>query len=80
MITSHGNKEGTLYMTSGSTASISVASSDVDAGMWHCRLGHMSGKVMEAMLSKDKLSGVKSIYLNCCEDCIYGKERKVSRK
>ena len=31
MVISHGNKEGTLYMTLGSRASISVASLDVDA-------------------------------------------------
>ena len=34
VITTHGKKEGILYMTSGSTASISIASSDVDAGTW----------------------------------------------
>jgi len=43
-------------MTSGSGASISVASSEVDAGVWHWRLRHMSEKGMEVMLSKDKLS------------------------
>ena len=35
-------KEGTLYMTSGFRVSISVASSELDAEVWHWRLGHMS--------------------------------------
>jgi len=39
MIKAHGKKECTLDMNSGSTTSISVASSDVDAGMWHRQLG-----------------------------------------
>ena len=78
MITSHGNKEGTLYMTSGSTASISVASSDVDAGMWHHRLGHKSEKGMKAMLSKNMLLGLKFINLDFCKECVYEKQRKVS--
>ena len=39
MIMVHGKKKGALYMMSGSTASISVASFDVDAGTWHPDLG-----------------------------------------
>jgi len=39
MITTHGKKEGTLYMMSSFKTSISVASSDVDVGMWHADLG-----------------------------------------
>ena len=30
------------------------------------------------MLSKDKLSGLKSIDLDFCEDCVYGKQERVS--
>ena len=51
----HGKKEGNLYMTTSSAASILVTSLDVDAGTWHHRLGHISEKVMKAMLSKGKL-------------------------
>jgi len=32
MITAHGKKESTFYLTLGSMASISIASSDIDAG------------------------------------------------
>ena len=51
----HRKKEGTLYVISGSEASISVASSEEDAEVWHQRLRHMSEKEMKMMLSKDKL-------------------------
>jgi len=60
-------------VTSGSGASISAASSGLDARVWHQRLGHMSEKGMNVMLSKDKLSGLKSIDLDFCEDCVYEK-------
>ena len=33
MMMAHGKKEGTLYMASGSRASISVVSSDLNAGV-----------------------------------------------
>ena len=38
----------------------------------------MSKKGMKVMLSKDKLPGLKSIELDFYEDCIYGKQRRVS--
>ena len=34
MVVAHGKKKDTLYMTSSSTASISVASSELDARVW----------------------------------------------
>ena len=30
------------------------------------------------MLSKDKLSGLKSVDLDFCEDCVYGKQKRAS--
>jgi len=71
-------KEGTLYMTLGSRASISVALSEADAGVWHQRLGHMSEKGIKVMHSNDKLPRLKSVELDFCEDCIYGKQKRVS--
>ena len=38
----------------------------------------MSEKGMKVMLSKDNLSGLKSIDLDFCEDCVYGKQQRVS--
>jgi len=65
----HG-KEGSLYMMSGSGVSILVTSSEADAGVWHRRLEHIIEKGMKVMLFKDKLSGLKSIELDFCEDCV----------
>jgi len=71
-------KEGTIYMMPGSEASISVASSEADAGVWRQRLGHMSEKGMKVMPSKNKLPWLKSIDPNFCEDGVYGKQKRVS--
>ena len=78
MITAHVKKEGIIYMTSGSTASTLVTSSDLDANTWHRRLGHMSEKGIKAMLSKGKQPGLKSINLDFYKDCVYGKQSKFS--
>ena len=68
-------------MTFNSTASISVASSDVNAGTWHRRLGHMSEKGMKAMFSKGKLLRFKSINLNSVKIVsTRSRERSVSRR
>ena len=77
MVMAHDKKEGTLHMTLGSGASISIASSELDIGVWHRRLGHMSEKRMKVILSKNELSGLKSIDLDFCEECVHGKQRRV---
>jgi len=74
MVMAYEKKERTLYRTSGSKASISIALSEVNAQ----RLGHMSEKGMKVMLFKDKLSRLKSVDLDFCEDCVYGKQERVS--
>lgn len=33
---------------------------------------------MQMMLKKDKLTGLKSIEVGPCEDCIFGKQKRVS--
>ena len=38
----------------------------------------MNEKGMKVMLSKDKLSGLKSVDLKLYEDCVYGKQKRVS--
>jgi len=55
MVMAHDKKEGTLYMTSGSEASIQLLHRS-----WMPRLGHMSEKGMKVMLSKDKLPGLST--------------------
>ena len=49
IVMAHKKKEGTLYMTSGFGASISVASTELNDRVWHQRLGHMSEKRMKVM-------------------------------
>ena len=64
-------------MMSGFEASISIASSEL-TGVWHQRIRHTSEKGMKVMFSKDKLLGLKSIDLNLSENCVYGKQMRVS--
>jgi len=78
LVRAHGKKKCTPYMTLGFGASILVASSELDVGVWHRRLGHMNKKGIKVMLSKDKLPGLKTINLDFCENCAYGKQRKIS--
>ena len=73
MVMAHSKKEDTIYMISSSRASISVASSKLDVRVWHWRLEHMSEKRMKVILSKDKLSVLRSIDLDFCKDCVTGR-------
>ena len=78
MIVAQGRKVGTLYMTSEIRDKISVADSSVDSKLWHRRLGHMSEKGMKLLASKGNLPDLKSVNVGLCEECIYGKHKKVS--
>ena len=78
MVMAHGKKQGTLYVTSGTNTVLAAASSEPDATTWHRRLGHMSEKGMKAMITNEKLPGLKQLDLEFCEDCVYGKQKKVS--
>ena len=73
MVVARGKKEGTLYLTNSSTSSIAVADKGIDSNTWHYRLGHMSEKGMKILHSKGKLEGLKSLDLEFCEDCVFGK-------
>ena len=65
-------------MTSSSRDIIAVAHASIDTSLWHRRLGHMSEKGVKMLLSKGKLSELKSIDFDMCESCILGKQKKVS--
>ena len=65
-------------MTSSPRDIIAVADASTNTSLWHRRLGHMSEKGMKMLLSKGKLSGLKSIDFDMCESCILGKQKKVS--
>ena len=73
MVLAYGRRIGTLYMTSSPRDTITVAEASIDASLWHRRLGYMSEKGMKMLLSKGKLSKLKSINLDMCESCILEK-------
>jgi hypothetical protein len=50
LVVAKAEKVGTLYLCTGNiNSSISLASTRVDTGLWHRRLGHMSEKAMQIL-------------------------------
>ncbi|WVZ16376.1 hypothetical protein V8G54_009358 [Vigna mungo] len=77
MTIARGKKSGTLYKTEGACHLIAVAMNE-NPNLWHRRLGHMSEKGMRIMHSKGKLPSLQSLEFDMCEDCILGKQKRVS--
>lgn len=71
---------GSLYTLHGSTISGSadVISSTDDTNLWHMRLGHMSEKGMQVLNKEGKLGSHCTGKVDFCENCIFGKQKKVS--
>ena len=84
MVVAHGKREGSLYIANGKIdallAPVGHKSSLAYCKKWHRRLGHMIEKGMQIVAAYDKLPGLKSVDLDLCEDCVFGKQRKVSFK
>ena len=78
LVVARGKKTGTLYVTSNLENIVAVADADGKSNLWHQRLGHMSEKGMKTLLSKGKLPDMKNVDVCLCEDCIFGKQKKVS--
>ena len=78
LVVARCKKTGTLYVTSNLENIIAVADADGKSNLWHQRLGHMSEKGMKTLLSKGKLPDLKNVDVGLCEDCIFGKQKKVS--
>ena len=79
MIIARGVKNGTLYnMTEKCMDMITSTSSIEDSQLWHCRLGHMSVKGMKVLAAKGVLPGLKTVEFGLCEDCVLGKQKRVS--
>jgi hypothetical protein len=71
-------KVGTLYLcTCNIDSYISLASTKVDTTLWNHRLGHMSEKGMQILHKRNLLTDLKQIDLDLCENCIYGKRKRV---
>jgi hypothetical protein len=78
LVIEKGEKVGALYLCIGSTdSSISLASTKVDTTLWHHRLGNMSEKRMHIFHKRNLLPDIKHIDLDFCEDCVYGKHKRV---
>ena len=75
-VLARGKKIGSLYMTSSPRNTIAIADSSTDTSLWNRKLGHISEKGMKMLLSKGKLSELKSIDFDMCESCILGKQKK----
>ncbi|XP_070002053.1 uncharacterized mitochondrial protein AtMg00300-like [Nicotiana sylvestris] len=78
LVVARGFKRGTLYATAIERDTIATVDHGRDTTLWHRRLGHMSEKGMKLLASKKKLSNLKHVELGLCEDCIYGKQKRVS--
>ena len=72
-----------IYLLLGSTVNgiaavlSSKRSDDVATRLWHMRLLHMSEKGMTILAGKGLLKGLKSYKLDLCENCVFGKQKRV---
>ncbi|XP_020272229.1 uncharacterized protein LOC109847412 [Asparagus officinalis] len=78
MVVAHGNKTGTLYLTSHASNTLAIAACKESANLWHNRLGHMSKKGMKILHSEGKLTNIDLVEVGVYEDCIFGKQKRVS--
>eukprot|EP00253_Pinus_taeda_P004888 PITA_04888 len=78
LVIAKGEKVGKLYLCNGIFNSVNaLTSKEADAALWHHRLRHMSDKGMKILHSRNLLSGLKNVDLDFCENCIYGKQKRV---
>ncbi|KAG9450355.1 hypothetical protein H6P81_010320 [Aristolochia fimbriata] len=75
-----GKAVGTLYPLCTNVDQIVslAAEKDDKASLWHRRLGHLSENGMRIQHSKKVLTGITNICFDFCEDCVLGKEKRVS--
>jgi hypothetical protein len=73
-VLARGYKISTLYLTTNTRNTVAKG----DSKLWYKRLGHMSEKGMNVLLSQGKLPDVKSIETDLCKDCILWKQKNVS--
>lgn len=78
MVIAKGDRVGTVYLCPHNTDhSISLAFTGTDTALWHHRLGHMSEKAMQIPHSRKLLPDLKQVSVEFCENCVYGKQKKV---
>jgi len=67
-----------LYLCNGISNSVNALTSiGEDTALWHHKLRHMSEKGMQILHSRNLLPGLKYVDLNFCENCVYGKQKRV---
>ncbi|KAL9285748.1 putative RNA-directed DNA polymerase [Arabidopsis thaliana] len=75
-----GRRYDTLYILHRKPTtdeSLAVAKANDDIVLWHRRLRHMSQKNMSLLVKKRFLDKKKVSMLDMCEDCIYGRAKKI---
>jgi len=78
LVIEKGEKVGTLYLCNGISNSVNdLTSTREDMALWHHRVGHMSEKGMQILHSRYLLPGLNHVDLKFCENCVYGKQKRV---
>lgn len=69
-----------LYRLIGDTllGGVAAVSEEDTTRLWHMRLGHMSQKGLEVLSKRDLLGSIKVSKLEFCEDCVFGKQHRLS--
>ncbi|KAK9113082.1 hypothetical protein Scep_020601 [Stephania cephalantha] len=76
-----GELVGNLYRLIGETmfGEAAVANTKPDSAMlWHKRLGHMGERGLQVLSKRNLLPHLKSVSLDFCEDCVFGKQHRVA--
>ena len=77
-----GNIRRGQYWTTASTCvdMVNAVESDSSSTLWHKRLSHISEKGLNVLAKKKLLSYFQSAKLEKCENCLAGKQNRVSFK
>ena len=80
LVVMKAEKVGNLYRLKGSTqvseATIVSEKGEASTRPWHQRLGHMSKKCLQILMKRKSLPDLKSLKLDFCKHCVYGKQCK----
>jgi hypothetical protein len=80
LVVMKAEKVGNLYRLKGSTqvskAVVASEKEEVGTRLWHQRLGHMSEKGLQILMKRRSLPDLKSLKLDFCKHCVYGKQCK----
>ena len=81
-----GNRHNEIYKvdeTFDPYSRVCLSTLKEDTKIWHKRLGHASTRLVNKLYSRDlveSLSKVEAYLDNVCEDCVNGKQNRVSFK